>query len=92
MYINLCYYVCVLTWSLLYFVDVVTTRKLSTSKLTAQLSCSCGEWGDGKKVWYEWAVTRPHTTPIHNPNGRFLLDWIVTLFDDTFIEIHMIIV
>ena len=22
------------------------------------------------KVWYEWAVTSPHVTPIHNPGGR----------------------
>eukprot|EP01100_Stratorugosa_tubuloviscum_P003408 TRINITY_DN1821_c3_g1_i1.p1 TRINITY_DN1821_c3_g1~~TRINITY_DN1821_c3_g1_i1.p1 ORF type:complete len:645 (-),score=289.85 TRINITY_DN1821_c3_g1_i1:119-2053(-) len=23
-----------------------------------------------QKVWYEWAITQPITTPIHNPNGR----------------------
>jgi protein arginine N-methyltransferase 5 len=23
-----------------------------------------------RKVWYEWAVAAPQTTPIHNPNGR----------------------
>ena len=22
------------------------------------------------KVWYEWAVTRPMCSPIHNPSGR----------------------
>lgn len=22
------------------------------------------------KVWYEWAITHPSTTPIHNPTGR----------------------
>uniref|UniRef100_A0A7S1TFA1 Protein arginine N-methyltransferase n=1 Tax=Compsopogon caeruleus TaxID=31354 RepID=A0A7S1TFA1_9RHOD len=22
------------------------------------------------RVWYEWAVTRPAITPVHNPNGR----------------------
>jgi len=26
---------------------------------------------EGKhKVWYEWAVTQPLATPIHNPGGR----------------------
>ena len=23
-----------------------------------------------QKVWYEWAVTKPHTSTIHNPGGR----------------------
>lgn len=23
-----------------------------------------------QKVWYEWALTQPHQSPIHNPNGR----------------------
>ncbi|OXB78838.1 UNVERIFIED_CONTAM: hypothetical protein H355_011856 [Colinus virginianus] len=23
-----------------------------------------------QKVWYEWAVTRPHCSALHNPNGR----------------------
>ena len=23
-----------------------------------------------QKVWYEWALVEPHTSPIHNPNGR----------------------
>ena len=22
------------------------------------------------QVWYEWAMTAPHVTTIHNPNGR----------------------
>jgi protein arginine N-methyltransferase 5 len=22
------------------------------------------------KVWYEWAVTEPQASPIHNPGGR----------------------
>lgn len=21
-------------------------------------------------VWYEWCITKPHTSPVHNPNGR----------------------
>lgn len=26
---------------------------------------------EGKhKVWYEWAVTQPLASPIHNPGGR----------------------
>ncbi len=25
---------------------------------------------DGQRVWYEWAVTKPVASPIHNPNGR----------------------
>eukprot|EP00658_Telonema_sp_P-2_P036974 TRINITY_DN26643_c0_g1_i3.p1 TRINITY_DN26643_c0_g1~~TRINITY_DN26643_c0_g1_i3.p1 ORF type:complete len:489 (-),score=98.64 TRINITY_DN26643_c0_g1_i3:169-1635(-) len=25
---------------------------------------------DAQKVWYEWALTSPTVTPIHNPNGR----------------------
>ena len=24
----------------------------------------------GNKVWYEWALAEPQTSPIHNPNGR----------------------
>jgi protein arginine N-methyltransferase 5 len=26
--------------------------------------------GDPKKVWYEWAVTAPEASPVHNPRGR----------------------
>lgn len=25
---------------------------------------------DSTKVWYEWSLDKPTTTPIHNPNGR----------------------
>jgi hypothetical protein len=25
---------------------------------------------NARKVWYEWALTAPITSPIHNPNGR----------------------
>lgn len=25
---------------------------------------------NGKKVWYEWAVTEPSCSAIHNPAGR----------------------
>lgn len=25
---------------------------------------------DARKVWYEWAVTSPDVSPIHNPMGR----------------------
>src|SRR5690606_14926944 len=25
---------------------------------------------DSKRVWYEWCVTEPVATPIHNPHGR----------------------
>ncbi len=39
---------------------------------------SCGDnvsmrfWrcNNGKKVWYEWAVTEPVCSAIHNPSGR----------------------
>ena len=23
-----------------------------------------------RRVWYEWAITQPVTSPVHNPNGR----------------------
>jgi protein arginine N-methyltransferase 5 len=23
-----------------------------------------------QRVWYEWALTQPQQSPIHNPNGR----------------------
>lgn len=23
-----------------------------------------------QKVWYEWILEQPHTSPVHNPNGR----------------------
>ena len=25
---------------------------------------------NGKNVWYEWAISKPVSVPIHNPNGR----------------------
>ena len=28
-------------------------------------------WSAGRhKVWYEWALSAPVATPVHNPNGR----------------------
>jgi len=46
--------------------------------LGAPVRCTAGSrveatvWrcADGRRVWYEWCLTSPITTPIQNPNGR----------------------
>lgn len=39
-------------------------------------NASSGMRHDAKKVWYEWAISEPSASPIHNPGGR---SWAVGL-------------
>jgi len=36
----------------------------------APISASMWRRSTNSKVWYEWAVSKPYPSPIHNPNGR----------------------
>jgi type II protein arginine methyltransferase len=36
----------------------------------ATIECHFWRCVDDNKVWYEWALTSPSISPIHNPNGR----------------------
>eukprot|EP00271_Cylindrocystis_brebissonii_P015961 TRINITY_DN39061_c0_g1_i1.p1 TRINITY_DN39061_c0_g1~~TRINITY_DN39061_c0_g1_i1.p1 ORF type:complete len:675 (-),score=92.30 TRINITY_DN39061_c0_g1_i1:75-2099(-) len=38
--------------------------------LGAQVECHFWRCTSPTKVWYEWSVTSPSVSPIHNPNGR----------------------
>ena len=49
------------------FFPLKTPVKLSRGQ---ELDVNFWRINNGKQVWYEWAVTRPVATAIHNPNGR----------------------
>lgn len=36
----------------------------------ATMSASMWRRTSSSRVWYEWAISRPYPSPIHNPNGR----------------------
>jgi protein arginine N-methyltransferase 5 len=44
----------------------VPVHLLKSSKLEVHFWRNCTK----QKVWYEWCITAPQTSPIHNPNGR----------------------
>ena len=54
------------SWFPLFFPLLQPVHVARHSTITAKIWRQCTE----KKVWYEWAVTEPYVTPIHNPSGR----------------------
>jgi len=54
------------SWFPLFFPLLHPIQVAQESTVTAKIWRQC----TNKKVWYEWAVIKPYTSPIHNPGGR----------------------
>mmetsp|Transcript_34182 Transcript_34182/g.107768 ORF Transcript_34182/g.107768 Transcript_34182/m.107768 type:complete len:636 (-) Transcript_34182:176-2083(-) len=54
------------SWFPIYFPLRQPFRVMAGDKITAHMWRCVGS----NKVWYEWAVSEPIVSPIHNPNGR----------------------
>lgn len=54
------------SWFPLFFPLLYPVHVAQESNVTVKIWRQCTK----KKVWYEWAVTKPYASPIHNPGGR----------------------